>query len=66
MSENQAMKEIEESMVLSLFLEKNGIDMEDPQNFSDTMVYRAKKWYATGVIIEESRTSAQKLTNEKK
>lgn len=43
-SENLAQKEINESMVLSLYIEAEGLDWDDESNFTDGMVRRAKRW----------------------
>lgn len=45
LSEKQAQKEIEESVILSLYLEAHNINMNDVDNFTKVMVSKAKRWH---------------------
>lgn len=45
-SEVQAKKEIQDSAILSLYLEEFGIDTTEVDNFTDAMVTKAERWYS--------------------
>lgn len=53
--DDRAIKEIQESMCLSLYLQAHELDFEDIDNFSDRMVRRAKTWY-TSLSIDSTTT----------
>lgn len=44
MSDEQAIREIQETAVLVDYLLEHGLDLEDVRNFTDSMVRKAVQW----------------------